>query len=119
MAIRITTVLSLAALLVGGIVQLASADSIVRIEDAPAAPILDGRESGQRLLVTGYRRDGSALDLTGAAAIASQNARIARVDSGVLFPVADGITPILVQAGGRSASLRVTVRGMRKPFRWT
>jgi hypothetical protein len=80
----------------------------------PKEITLDGPRDQQQLIVLGEYTDGRQWDLTRQAVFTSQSAQIARVESGgVLHPAADGSTSVLVQAGGKSAAVPVTVRRAR------
>ena len=77
----------------------------------PKEVTLDGPRDKQQLIVLGEYADGRQWDVTRQAVFTSQSAEIARVDAGgVLRPVADGSTSVLVQAGGKTAEVPVTVQ---------
>lgn len=104
--------------------RMAAADTkptgLVRLAVVPTAPVLDGHEARQKLLVDGLRSDGSTADLTSGARFVSQNPRIVTVDGeGVLHPVSDGRATVTLQAGGRTVTVPVVVRNTRRPFAWS
>lgn len=92
---------------------------VVRIAVTPASLLLDGRESRQLLLITGYRPDGSAIDLTDSALVESNNTHVILAENGTLRPVSDGAARIVVRAGGAVVTVPVVVQNTRKPFHWT
>jgi hypothetical protein len=90
-----------------------------RIEVYPPSVSLVGREARQQILVTGIRADRSTLDLTDRATVESANPSVARLDSGVVRPVADGAAMVRVRAGGYTVTIPVRVRAMRAHFHWS
>jgi hypothetical protein len=95
-------------------------DAIVRLEVVPHSIALTGREARQKILVNGYRSDGSVVDLTGTASINPADTRITRLDSeGVARPVKAGKTTLRVRAVGLSATVPVAVIASQKPFAWS
>jgi len=91
----------------------------VRLEIIPPTVRLDGREARQQLLVNGYGRDGSVVDLTRAARFASANEKVVRVDgTGMAYPAADGKTVLTARVGGRTARVTVVARNVKRPFAW-
>lgn len=92
----------------------------VRVELTPAKIAMNGIESRQQVLVTGYRRDGSVADLTDSARYAAPDAKVIRVDStGSLHPKGDGNALLTVTAAGLMAQAPATVREFHKPFAWS
>jgi hypothetical protein len=75
----------------------------------PAIRLIHPRQP-HSILVTAIGADGRQLDLTGQAAFASEDAKIATVSSlGWVQPVANGETRIAISAGGKTATVAVTV----------
>ncbi len=76
----------------------------------PSAIRLVHARQPHSILVTATGPDGRMLDLTGQATFATADARIATVSSlGWVQPVASGETRITVSAGGKTATVAVTV----------
>ncbi|MBI4908824.1 MAG: DUF1553 domain-containing protein [Acidobacteria bacterium] len=85
----------------------------------PAETELATRESRQQL-VAEAGSGGFHEDLTNKASWVSSNVKVAAVDAtGMVTPVADGTAVITAQASGQSASAKVHVTGMSKPFQWS
>ena len=85
----------------------------------PAQVALGTPESRQRIIV----QEGSARGETGRQVVAgiewsSSDPAIARVDDGVVTPVADGRATVAAKVGGRTATVEVDVAGMGRPFAW-
>jgi hypothetical protein len=71
---------------------------------------LDGPRDQQRLLVVGRYAEGQR-DLSRSATFTSDTPEVATIDAhGIVRPAADGRAYITVQAGGRTATVRVRVR---------
>ncbi|MGA2866160.1 MAG: DUF1553 domain-containing protein [Verrucomicrobiota bacterium] len=85
----------------------------VRVEPSPF--VLEGRWSSQALLVTGCLSDGTTTDLTATAEFAPVKAGIAGLEKGgIITPVADGETTIMVIAKMGEARLGTEVRATVK-----
>src|SRR3954454_13345268 len=83
---------------------------------SPANIELSGRWDARQLLVEGRYADGSRRDLPRLAAIEVGDAKVADVDPrGYVTPRADGRTTLRLRAGGREASVTVTVAGFDRP----
>ncbi len=92
---------------------------ITSLSLTPTAIVLDGPRSVHRILVTGVRKDGTQVDLTGQAKFISSTPKVAQVSPfGVATPTGNGQGKILVTAGGRRAALALTVRNADKPAPW-
>jgi hypothetical protein len=77
----------------------------------PQQVMLDGPRDHQQLIVLGEYADGRQWDLTRQAVFTSGSTKVAVMGpGGVIQPVADGPTTILVEAGGKTAAVPVTVR---------
>ncbi len=85
----------------------------------PGSVALNGPEARERLIVEAT--DGRFQeDWTRKAEWHSSDSKIATVDaSGMVLPVADGEATITAAANGRSASVRVVVKGSHDPFTWS
>jgi hypothetical protein len=82
----------------------------------PEAIILSGPRAHQQLVITGRYADGQVRDLTALCAMVSEQPAVASVDeAGFLTPRKDGITAIVVKAGGKSLRVPVTVKDFGKP----
>ncbi len=79
------------------------------LEVEPSRVAIRGSDGSSQLLVTG-RDDGKPRDLTASARYESRDPRVAAVEaSGLIRPVGDGSTTVLVTAGGRSSEVAVSV----------
>jgi hypothetical protein len=77
----------------------------------PAQILLDGPRAQQRLVVLGEYADGSSWDLTRKTQFEIKPPGAALVDAGGLVtPLANGRTTVLIRAGGQAASVPVQVR---------
>jgi Protein of unknown function (DUF1549)/Protein of unknown function (DUF1553) len=82
----------------------------------PDAITLNGPRAFQQLVVTGQYADGNVRDLTSLSTLTSANPSVASVDAiGLLTPHKNGSTALLVQAGGISRRIAVTVRHFDQP----
>jgi hypothetical protein len=77
----------------------------------PAQITLDGPRDEHRIGVLGEYADGRKWDLCRDATFASSDPKVAVVAGGIVRPVGDGQATITVQAGGKSATVAVTVKG--------
>jgi len=83
----------------------------VSLEVLPKIIRLIGAEASQRLVVVGVFEDGSRRDLSNQARYESQEPRFATVDpQGVVHPVADGATHLVVRVGQCEANVTVEVK---------
>src|SRR5262245_45279261 len=79
----------------------------------PAAIDLANARAEQRVGVMAEYADGSRRDLSRAAVYRFTTAKIAAVSKdGVVRPVADGTTPLVIEAGGKTARVPVKVKGI-------
>ncbi len=95
-----------------------SSDSLLAAPLAvtPATTVLDHPEETQQLLVTGQSADGRAIDLTRLAKYRVEDPKIAEVDElGLVRPLKDGKTQVVVEHGGQSQRVAVTVQGVDQP----
>ena len=88
--------------------------------EAPAAPLqaldvyphdiqLTGPRALHRVVVLGRYADGRQWDLTREAKLTSAAPAVARVEGSVIYPVGDGTAEVRVEAGGQTATVKVTV----------
>jgi hypothetical protein len=88
----------------------------VEVTADPIAVTLTGPTACYSLLITGRTADGRLIDLTRTASYRVLDAEVATVSgAGVVRPVADGKTTVSVEAGGKTLSVAVTVRGAKAP----
>ncbi|MDP6444078.1 MAG: DUF1553 domain-containing protein [Pirellulaceae bacterium] len=108
----------LALLIVGNLLPVV-ANANDEIALLPAKIALRGRESRQSLIVQTRRgseyRGPVAAELT----FSSSDPNIARVEGGVVTPVADGQATITVKAGEQTATATVSVDGFDEPWSWS
>jgi hypothetical protein len=82
----------------------------------PSTISLNHPRAPHSVLVSGTSDDGQVIDLTAAATFASADDKIAAVDSfGWVRPVASGNTVVTIKAGGKTATLPVTVELKPEP----
>lgn len=78
----------------------------------PENLVLHGAQAGHGLLVTAISRDGTPMDVTAQAKFSSGNPQIVSVASnGVCHAKGDGAAEIIVEFGGKSRRVPVTVSG--------
>jgi hypothetical protein len=82
----------------------------------PATIVLHGPRAVQQLVVTGKYADGSVRDLTLFAELASEGPAVAAIDAGgFVAPLKNGVTALVVKAGGKTVKVPVTVKDFEKP----
>lgn len=86
-----------------------------RIEVQPTKFKLDTPRREMRLVVTGYYPGGIVQDLTRAAQFATSNAKVARIEEGIVLPTGNGQADIAVTVGGKSEKVSVEVANQEKP----
>jgi hypothetical protein len=79
----------------------------------PSEILLDGPRSKQQVIVTGSDSDDSLRDWTKDIQISSANTSIAKVENGVVYPLADGETEIIVGVGDLQQTVPVRVSNFR------
>ena len=94
---------------------VARRQSIVALRIEPREVALFGPRAEARVLVTGIRRDGSAVDLTASARLESTNVRVVRSAGSILRPAGNGAAVVTVRAAGQVTDVPVAVRGMDRP----
>lgn len=85
----------------------------------PGDIVLCGPEARQTVLVERLRAGRYAGPAEGDVALEAADPKVARVERGYVYPVADGETQLVARAGGREARARVRVRDMERPFTWS
>jgi hypothetical protein len=94
------------------------APAIVSITVTPAEPLLVGPDAVQSLVVTGVTADGREIDLTHAAEYQFDTADVATVNArGVLTPLDDGASTLVITAGGARSRVDVEVIDSHAPWR--
>ncbi len=88
-----------------------------RIEVQPPQCKLDTPRRRMHLIVSGFYADGATQDLTRAAEFSSSNDKIAKVERGIVLPVANGTAQVTVRTGGKEIVVPVEVAGQDKPDR--
>src|SRR4051794_15194075 len=97
-----------ALLLLAGAVR--AEPGIVDVSTHPTSIRFDGTSARHLILVEGATADGQVVDLTGSARYRSLDPQVATVDGGgVVRPVGDGETTVVVDAGGTSREVGVRV----------
>jgi len=85
------------------------------ISIVPESFTLSGARSRQQVIITGQYASGELRDLTPAAELVSSDVKVARVENGVVYPVADGVATIVAVVSGKAAKAQVTVQGTANP----
>jgi hypothetical protein len=85
------------------------------LEVAPASVTLDGPRAAQQVVVTGRYADGTVRDLTPFAALKVEQADVAALNDGFLRGKKNGGTSLVVEAGGKTAKVPVTVQKFEAP----
>lgn len=89
--------------------------SPVSLRVTPESATLESPLQRTQFVVTGVYADGSVRDLTHAASHQLENPTIGKLEAGLLTPLADGISPLQIQAGPLSARATVQVSGQSAP----
>lgn len=87
----------------------------VRIEVRPETIRFATPMQYMNIVVSGFYADGKVQDLTRAAQLTTSDARVARVQEGIVLPVADGKTQLTVTVGDFKASVPVECVDQTKP----
>ncbi|MCE9603271.1 MAG: DUF1549 domain-containing protein [Planctomycetia bacterium] len=96
--------------------SLSQADAAEPLEVTPATVTLDRPESTLQLLATIRAADGRAVDVTRAAKYRIEGPGPAKVDAlGLVEPVRDGKTTVVVEHAGRAVRIPVTVATVDHP----
>ncbi|MGC3967333.1 MAG: DUF1553 domain-containing protein [Pirellulales bacterium] len=86
-----------------------------RIEVKPETIRLATPMQYMNVVVSGFYADGRVQDLTRVAQFAAADARVARVQEGIVLPVADGKTQVIVSVGDFKAQIPVECVDQGKP----
>lgn len=89
---------------------------IVGLSISPESAKLEGAFAYNQILVTGWTAEGQPLDLTRKVTKSLDKGVATINDHGMLLPVADGNTELVVAWEGHQAKLPVTITGQNKPF---
>jgi hypothetical protein len=81
----------------------------------PAAMTLAGPRANQQLVLTGKYADGTVRDLTPFATIRAEQPNLVTVEDAFVRPVKNGATALIIEVGGQTARVNVTVTDMDKP----
>jgi hypothetical protein len=82
----------------------------------PANIVLSGPRARQQVVVTGKYADGTVRDLTLFAALTAEASGVISVEAGgYLLPGKNGSTALVVNAGGKTVKVPVTVKDLEKP----
>ncbi len=86
----------------------------------PPDVTLTGPKASAKLLVVDEANGRATADLGDAAAFASSDANVVKVDpDGTVHPVADGEATVTAKVGDRVAAAKVRVAKVKEPFEWT
>jgi hypothetical protein len=89
------------------------------VEADPGEIRLQGPAARRTLLVSGRTAEGRLVDLTREAAYRSGDTKVATVSgTGVVRPLADGVTRVAIEVAGRALEVSVRVEGMAAPRRF-
>lgn len=114
---RISQFCAVSLLLLGAPLRGQSANEAISVD--PPTVRLDGVQACYSLLVQAKTGDGQLVDRTAEARYSSQNPAIATVTAtGVVKPVADGLTTIVIDVSGQRVSVPVAVTGTTLPRRF-
>jgi hypothetical protein len=100
-----------AALALAAAIGTAAAQSpLSSLEVYPPDINLESARDRQSFIVQAWFADGLSRDVTNEAKVSLANAALVRREANVLYPVADGVTEMAVEWGGKSVTLPVTIR---------
>lgn len=77
--------------------------------------VLKGKRSRQQIIITGQYANSELRDLTPAVELVSTAPQIAKIEHGVVYPVANGSAQIIAKVAGKEIKSDVTVQGMELP----
>ena len=89
--------------------------AVSKLEVGPSPLLFTEMDRGRRILVTGFRKDGSTVDLTSSARIESVGDTVSIGDDGLIYPAKKGRAQVLVEAGGRTTRIDVDVSPIERP----
>src|SRR5207302_1716130 len=99
-----------------GVLSLGGSELSAALRVSPAEVALNRPEGAQQLLVTEMLPDGRSRDATRAAHYEITSAAVVTVDStGLVRPLADGTTQIVIRHGADEVRIPITVRGLGSP----
>lgn len=98
--------------------QVGAAQDEVSFEILPTKVALFDREDRQQLILQSKIGDRFQTQLR-EAVFTSTDEKVARVEDGVVIPVADGQCLIEARIGDKIAEVKVEVSGQKEPFRWS
>ena len=105
-----------AVLLAAAILWLSTGPVDAALRITPPAVILAGPEASEQLLVADVLADGRSLDLTHKVTYESVTAGIVTIDrAGLIFPLKEGKTEIIIRHDNAEARVAVEVRGIEQP----
>jgi hypothetical protein len=93
----------------------AGGTAIVSLQLQPASLSFDNKRDTRRVLVLGVRKDGYTVDLTSTAVLNPGGGLVQAAGDGYLSPLKVGKGTVAVAAGGKTASLPVTVKSVATP----
>ena len=85
----------------------------------PSSCELSTPESRQHLILQELERDDAGRQVTERILWSSSDSRVATVVDGLVVPVHDGQTTITAKVGANTATAKVVVSGMSRPFEWS
>ena len=96
--------------------SLRAAENLVLL---PQESTLSGPAARQQVVVETSDQSLFTGQITNEFSISSSDPKILKVEGNVLVPVANGTATVTAKAGERSATTKVTVASMDKPFEWS
>src|SRR5581483_1841447 len=96
--------------------SLRAAESIAIL---PGNFTLSGSAARQRLLVERFKDNFFAGQITNGIAFSSSDTNVLRIENDLALPLKNGAVTIRASAGKRTATAKVTVVNMDKPFEWS
>jgi hypothetical protein len=92
------------------------AKEAVKLTVEPGGIALDGPRSVQHLIITAHLKDGATLDVSEVAVVTLANPKLAKIEKGVVSPLADGETQLTAKLGSLTAApVAVTVVNAKAP----
>jgi hypothetical protein len=85
----------------------------------PSEIALSGPGARQQLVVEKLRDAQFVGQITNGVEFVSSDTNVVRIENGVALPAKNGTASVRASAGKQSATARVTVEGMDKPFEWS
>ena len=97
----------------------ARARAAERLVLLPPSCELSTPESRQRLILQELENDLAGRQVTEKVTWSSSDAKVANVQGGLVVPAHDGQTTITAKVGDHTATAKVVVSGMSRPFEWS